>query len=221
MSKNKVFIVIPSYNEERHIEGFLKEVVLTKLPVVFVDDGSEDNTYKFARKYVKEVLRHKVNLGKGSALISGCELAFSKGATAVILMDSDGQHNVGDLPKFLAALDKGYDVVFGSRNLNFGVPLVRFLGNKAASVLISLLFGIYVSDILCGYRALTKKAYDKIRWDSGGYGAESEMVVNTAKTRLKYCEVPVETIYLDGVKGVTVLDAVGIMANIIRWRITK
>jgi hypothetical protein len=98
---------------------------------------------------------------------------------------------------------------------------VRYIGNKFASLFISFLFGIYVSDILCGYRAITKRAYKKIIWESTGYGVETEMVINIAKANLKYCEVPVETVYLDNYKGVTILDAFGILGNALKWRVTK
>lgn len=221
MPKSKRFIVIPAYNEEKHIAGVLKEALSSKLPVILVDDGSRDKTYEMAKKVAVDAIRHEVNLGKGAALKTGCEAAFEKGAQAIIVMDSDGQHKAEDLPKFIKALEGGCEVVFGSRNLNYGVPLVRYLGNKFASVLISLLFGIYVSDLICGFRAFTKEAYKKIEWESTGYGVETEVVINTARANLKHCEVPVQTVYLDGVKGVTILDALGILWDVLRWRLSK
>jgi len=221
MSKSKIFIVTPSFNEEKHIGRTIKAALSSGLPIILVDDGSTDSTYKIASSMEIRTIKHKTNLGKGAALKTGCEAAFAAGADAVILMDSDGQHKNEDLDKFLKALDRGYDVVFGSRNLNYGVPLVRYLGNKIASLLISFLFKIYVSDIPCGYRALTKNAYKKIVWESTGYGVETEMVINVGMSNLKYCEVSVETVYLDGVKGVTLLDALGVLGDVIRWRITK
>ncbi len=153
---------------------------------------------------------------------TGAEASFQLGADAVVFMDSDGQHKASDLPKFIKALKKNkLDVVFGSRNLSLGVPFVRLLGNKFAARLISLLFGIYVPDLICGYRALTKKAYKKIKWESTGYAVETEMVIKTGKYGLKHCEVPVETVYLDGVKGVTVIDALNILFDVFRWRVTR
>ena len=52
-------------------------------------------------------------------------------------------------------------IILPSRNISLGVPFVRLFGNKFAARLISLLFGIYVSDLICGFRAKTKKAYKK------------------------------------------------------------
>lgn len=220
--KMNIFVVIPAYNESKRIGKVLQELSKYKLPIIVVDDGSKDQTLEEAQKLPILALRHKVNLGKGAALKTGCSAAFLKGADAVIIMDSDGQHKVEDLPQFIKKLKTGkYDVIFGSRNLSFGMPLVRFLGNKFASILISLLFGIYISDLICGYRAFTRKGFRKLSWQSSGYGVETEMVVRTGLCHLRYCEVPVETIYYDKFKGVTILDALNIFFSVLKWRIFK
>jgi len=217
----KISIVIPAYNEEKRIGKVLKDIKKYKLPVIVVDDGSTDKTSLIAQKYSVEVLKRKINLGgsKGAALKTGVEVAFKQGADAVILMDSDGQHEASDIPNFIKALEKGFDVVLGSRNLSLGVPLIRFLGNKFASILINLFFGIYISDLICGYRAMTKEAFEKIKWESLNYAVETEMIVRLSKTKLKYCEVPVETIYHDKAKGVTIIDAVNTFFDVISWKI--
>ena len=220
----KIFVVIPLFNEEEHIVKVLKDLTPYKLPAVVVDDGSTDNSKsKVQNLKFKNVtlLEHKINLGKGAAMKTGAEYAFSHDADAVIFVDSDGQHDMMDLPKFIEALESGsFDVVFGSRNYGYGVPLVRYLGNKFASVIMVWFFKIYVSDVVCGFKGLTKDAYKKLRWESRGYGVETEIVARTGKDKLKYCEVPVKTIYLNKVKGVTILDAFGIFAEVLKWKLT-
>jgi glycosyltransferase involved in cell wall biosynthesis len=218
----KIFIVIPAHNEAKNIGKVLEELKRSKLPIIVVDDGSKDSTFMEASGQKVTVLKHKINLGKGAALKTGCEAAFSLGAEAIIMMDSDGQHKSTDLPKFIKALkSKKYNIIFGSRTSSYGVPLVRFFGNKFSSILVSLLFGIYLSDLICGYRAFTRMAYKKIKWQSRGYGVETEMVIRTGKNRLNHCEVPVETVYYDKFKGVTIVDALGILFNVFKWRVTK
>lgn len=220
----RIVVVIPFYNEESHIFNTLKDVLKYKVKVVVVDDGSTDDSHLEVQKYRSpnlRILRHKVNLGKGAAMKTGADYAFSHGADAVVFMDGDSQHRASDLPKFIDLLESGkFGVIFGSRNFNYGVPLVRFIGNKFASMVIAVLFRIYISDVICGYRAITKKAYSRIKWDSQQYGVETEMVVRTGIKKIKFCEVPVDTIYYDDVKGVTMLDAFGIMAEVIKWRLT-
>lgn len=221
----KIALVLPVHNEEEMLVGVLKSLLEYKLPIILVNDGSTDKTLLIAKKESAKnskisVISHKINLGKGAALKTGCIAAFEQNFDAVIFMDSDGQHNPADLNKFIAKLKTGkYDVILGSRNLHHGVPLIRFLGNKVASVLISVLFGIYVSDILCGFRAITKKGFKKINFESSGYGIETEMVVKISKYNLKSCEVPIETIYHDKHKGVTFLDAFNILFDVLRWRV--
>lgn len=218
----KITIVMPAFNESRRIGEVLKELQKSKLPIVVVDDGSKDSTFAEVKKYKVTAFRHKINLGKGAALKTGCDAAFCLGAEAIIMMDSDGQHTVSDLPKFIKALEsKNYDIIFGSRNLNMGVPLVRYLGNKFASILVSHLFGIYITDLICGYRAFTKKAYQQVRWLSSGYGVETEMVIRSGDKKLRRCEVLVETVYHDNFKGVTILDAIGILTNVLKWKISR
>lgn len=217
-----IAIIIPAYNEAKRIGVVLEELAKLKLPIFVVDDGSKDSTFEAAQGFNATLLKHKINLGKGASLKTGCSAAFELGAEAVVIMDADGQHKTADLPKFLTALQEGkYDIIFGSRNLRMGMPIIRFMGNKFASTLINLLFGIYISDLLCGYRAFTKDAFKKINWESSGYGIETEMVINTGRKGLRYCEVPVETVYYDKFKGVTILDALGILGSVIKWRIFR
>lgn len=223
MRKNKnknYFVVIPAYNEATRIGAVIGKVKKFTSKIIVVDDGSVDETKRVADKLGVTVLRHKINLGKGAAMITGVEAAFSLGAEAVILIDADGQHNPKHIPEFVKQLEKGHGIVFGSRNLSYGVPMVRYLGNKFGAVLIALFFGIYRSDMLCGFMAFDRKTYPKIKWDSARYGVETEIVARTGKNRLKYTEVAIETIYIDKYKGVTLLDAIGIFFNIPRWILT-
>ncbi len=212
---------MPAFNEQKNIENTLKTLTKLKLPIIVVDDGSEDDTYDKANRFKILTLRHKINLGKGAALKTGCEAAFREGSEGIVVMDADGQHNPDDLPKFLNALnEEKYDIVFGSRNYDSKTPLVRFIGNKIASVIISVLFGIHLSDTICGFRAFTKKAYEKMNWESQGYGIETEMVIKTAKNHLKHKEITIDALYHDKNKGVTILDAFFILLDILRWRLS-
>lgn len=220
----KIFIIIPLYNEEKHIINVLRGLQKYKVTTVVVDDGSSDKSkLKVKKAKLKNVklLEHKINLGKGAAMKTSADYSFAKGADAIVFMDADAQHEPKDLTQFIKALEsKKYDVVFGSRNFGYGVPLIRFLGNKFASVLISFLFHVYVTDVICGYKAMTRETYKKINWESSGYGVETEIVALVGIKQIKFCEVPVTTIYHNNVKGVTILDAIGIFGDVIKWKLT-
>lgn len=217
----KISIVIPAYKEESRIGRVISSFKKSKLPVIVVDDGSPDNTYEVACKNRVCVIKHSVNLGKGAAMKTGAEAAFKMGADAVVFVDGDGQHDIKDLFLFVNKLKEGNKLVIGIRNFMANAPLVRFLGNKIASFIVAVFFGKYCSDILCGYRAMTKSAYRKIIWETSGYGVETEMIVNAVINKIHFCEVPVSTIYYDKVKGVTMFDSLLIFINLLKWRITK
>lgn len=220
----KIKIVVPVFNEESRVLNVLKDLLKLKYEIIVVNDGSSDSTelkINSIKSNKLTVLHHKINLGKGSALKTGCDYAFSHGAEAIVMMDSDQQHKVSDLSGFVKNIKSNkYDVVFGSRNMSLGAPLDRFLGNKVASVLVGFMFGIYISDLICGFRALTKNAYKKVRWESTGYGVEVEMAIRTAKNNLSHCEVPVETVYYDNYKGVSMLDAFQVFGSLFYWKLT-
>lgn len=218
----KIMVIIPAFNEAKRIKKTLLALKNSKLPVIVVDDGSTDKTLEISRPLVWKVIKHSSNLGKGAALKTGCELAFKEGAQAVIMMDADGQHSFNDLPKFSQTINSGsYDIVFGSRDIRQGVPFLRYLGNRVAPLVIFSLFGIYVSDLICGFRAFTKEAYQKIDWKSRGYNVETEMVIKTGKHKLRFCEIPIDTIYHDKYKGVTMIDAFSILGSVLKWRLSK
>jgi len=213
-----IWVIIPGFNEARYLTKVLDKTIKFHRNIIFVDDGSSDNTASIASKKIKQVLVHDVNLGKGAALKTGCDYAFSHlKAKAVILMDSDNQHDPKEIKNFIKTLNQGYDVVLGVRIYTGTMPLVRFLGNKFSSVLINLLFGTYFSDIPSGYKALTKKAYSKINWSSQGYEVETEIAVKIARNKLKFKEIPISTIYHDHDKGFTLLDALRILLKLPQW----
>ena len=214
----KTTIVVPLYNENKHIDKVLKDIEKFKKDIVVVDDGSRDNSGIVAKASGVTVLTHVINLGKGAAMKTGADFAFGNGADAVVFMDADGQHDPHDLELFIQKLESlKYDVIFGSRSLADKAPFVRFWGNKIASMVIDIFFGIKISDPICGYRAITKTAYKKMRWESSGYAIESEMLARVAQQKLRYIEIPVRTIYHDKDKGVTMLDAFGVFGNVIKW----
>src|SRR5258708_37428720 len=218
----KIYIILPAYNEALRIGKVLKKLQTVTNRINVVDDGSIDLTAQIATRFEVKIIKHKINLGKGAAMLTGCEAAFNLNADAVVLMDSDGQHKVEDLKKFIKALKtKKYDIIFGIRDRSQTVPIIRSLGNKFASFLIKIMFGIYISDLLCGYRAFTRESFQKLYWQSSGYGVETEMVIATGKHKLRYCELPIETLYFDQFKLLPILNALSIFFSVLKCRLLK
>jgi len=219
MKKNDIWIVLPAYNESAYIVSVLKELNKTGYPYVVVDDGSSDDTYKIAKRYTKHVVRHKINLGKGAALRTGCEYAITKQqAEALVFMDSDAQHSTAELALFQKALNDGHAMVLGIRSFDSAMPLIRIIGNRLGSVLILLLFGKYIPDIPSGYKAMTTAMYKKLKLEATGYNIEMEIAVKLAKKRFKFSTVPIATIYHDLERGFQPLDGIQMMVDLLKWR---
>lgn len=220
---DSLWIVMPGFNESTYVRSVLKKVKKYTPNIVFIDDGSTDNTTEEAQAEITHILTHKVNLGKGAALKTGCDYAFNElGASVVILMDSDDQHNPAELPKFLEALTSTKsEVVFGARQVDEKMPLHKRFFNTLASIGIRTLFGgTFIPDIPSGYKAFTRTAYKTIRWDSLGYQVEMEIACRVTKNELPFTSITIDTIYHDHDKGMTVLNALDLFHSILWWRIT-
>ena len=235
-----VFVIIPAYNEEKTIAKVIRKTEKYCNNIVVIDDGSKDKTYEMAdreREKIKKkeevkkrkksgnrkrdkknktgkknifILKHAVNLGKGASIITGSEFASSKGADILIYLDADLQHNPKYIPQFLKALENA-DSVFGIRKFNKKMPFVLRLGNYIINKTIKILYGINLKDTQCGYRALTKKTYKKIKWKSSDYSMESEMIAKIGKKHLRYKEIPIETSYPNKYKGTTIFHGIKII----------
>lgn len=215
---SRVFIIIPGFNESKHVVDTLRAVRAQGFSdVVFVDDGSSDNSSVLAFNEGVWVLRHDVNLGKGAALKTGCDFAIERGAGILVLMDSDGQHSALDIKKLLLKL-KGKDIVFGYRSFSRDMPVVMRVGNFGLTFLTKLFFGMSLRDTQSGFRCFTSSAYGKLAWQSKSYAVETEMIALASRHKLRYSQVRIKTIYHDAHKGTTPIDGVKILFNMLRWR---
>ena len=214
------FAVIPAYNEESNIRQVISETKKYISDIIVVDDGSKDKTIEEAKKEGVVVLKHIINLGKGAALKTGCDYAIKHGASHIIALDADTQHEPSQIPNFLRELEN-VDVVLGYRKLNKEMPSILKLGNWFINKMTKLLYGMTLHDTQCGYRAFTADAYKQIRWKTSNYSMESEMIANIGKKRLKYKEIPIKTIYADKYKGTTLIDGIKIVCNLFWWRLSK
>ena len=218
MEASKFWAVIPAYSEEKSIADIVKKTKKYIANVIVVDDGSKDKTKEIAEKSGAVVLRHIVNLGKGATLKTGCNYALMKNAKFIVVLDADAQHDPDDIPRFIEKLEK-YDIVFSYRKLGGRMPFVLRFGNWLISRTVMLLYNVDLIDTQSGFRAFSREAYKKIRWNASDYSMESEMISRAGKQRLKYVQIPISTIYSDKYKGTTILDGVKIVLNMFWWRL--
>ena len=214
------YVVIPAHNEEKHLEQVIDTTKKNCENIIVVDDGSKDKTSEIAKKKGVLLLKLKVNLGKGAALKTGCDYAYINGAKKIVVMDADGQHNPNQIPLFLNNLDN-HVINFGYRQRSKDMPAILRFGNWFINKTVSILYNVSLNDTQSGYRSFTNKTYKKIRWQASDYSMESEMIANTGKHKLRYKQIPIETIYSDNYKGTTVIDGIKIVLKTISWRLLK
>jgi len=220
----KTYLVIPAFNEENRLPEVVKNIkkYFPLERVVVVDDGSKKQIALYLPKDVY-VARHPVNLGKGMALRTGCELAIKLGAKKIILMDADGQHDPKEIPVFINELNQHYEMVFGARKLDKEMPYWRMMGNEFLNKATATLFGLNLHDVWCGYRAFDTKIYPRIVWSSSDYSSDVEMVVNVGLNKIKHKEHYVGTIYHDkkSTTGTTLHDGLKLLLELLAWRVSK
>jgi len=217
--KRKIVAVIPAYNEGKRIG----EVITTTLrhvdEVIVVNDFSSDTTSEVSEKAGATVIDLPENKGAGYATKIGCEYAVKTGASMIVTIDGDGQHDPNDISKMIAALEhENLDVVFGGRPRNKNMPFENRVGNELISAISRLLFNVNIHDTLTGFHVFTSSAFDKLKWNSARYGFVSEIVVKVAEHKLLYAEVPIRTIYHDNKKGMRKRDGIKSLFLVLYWK---
>ena len=196
-SADKIFIIIPCYNEAETIF----QVVEQTRPygqVVVVDDSSTDQSALLAGQAGAVVLRHFLNRGQGAAEQTGTDLAIRRGADIIIHLDADGQHDPNDIPKLIAPLQSRMaDIVLGSRFLGqaVNIPIFRKILLKAGAFFIFTFTGLRLSDSQNGFRAMTRSTAKLINITQDGMAHATEIIDQISEQDLRYQEVPVTVRY--------------------------
>ncbi len=197
----KVFCVIPAWNEEKNIGQVLPRVQPWVDEIVVVNDGSRDNTRLEAGKHGVTVLNHLINQGQGAALETGNQYCLEKGADIIVHFDADGQFKPEEIKDVLKPLkEKEVDIVFGSRFLekksdipwqkkNVIFPLARIVNKH--------LLKVDLTDPQSGFRAFSKETAPLIKVEQNGMAHCSEIMYKTFKNKLRFKEVPIMVIYND------------------------
>jgi glycosyltransferase involved in cell wall biosynthesis len=193
---------IPVYNEERHVEGVLREVRRYSPHILVVNDGSTDGTGELlAREEGLHVVTHARNRGYGAALISAFDFARRSDYEVLVTMDCDGQHEPARIPVLLEALHD-VDIVSGSRYLrdfrqDAEAPQDRRRINAIITQELNRRFGLNLTDAFCGFKAYRREALCRLAVTEPGYGMPLQLWVQAARLGLRVREVGVPRLYLD------------------------
>ncbi|NJD76126.1 MAG: glycosyltransferase family 2 protein [Candidatus Methanoperedens sp.] len=187
----KTSLVIPAYNEEEALPSVLEEYMDKVDEIIVVDDGSNDKTYEIAKKNHVQVYKHEINKGKVAALRTGVANASGD---IIIFTDADCTYPAKYVPQFISEIEKGADLVLGSRFLNGinNMPLLNMIGNKLFSLIAAYISCINISDGQTGYRAFRKENFGKLDVKAVSLEYETKMTVRAAKLGYKIVEIPIE-----------------------------
>lgn len=210
----KLSIIVPVYNEKETILEILKKVEAVELgikkEIIIVDDCSTDGTRELLQELSKTgkytVIFHEKNGGKGTALRTGL-----KNATGDILtiQDADLEYNPEDYKELLKQITEGKtEVVYGSRfkeqpagsKQRWAIPS-HYFGNKLLSLITSVLYFRWISDMETCYKMFTRKAYESITLKSKRFDFEPEITAKFLRKGFKIIEVPIHYTPRDFVHG--------------------
>jgi glycosyltransferase involved in cell wall biosynthesis len=193
-----VSVVIPCLNEAANIEQCVAAALaaLDRVEgageVVVADNGSEDGSAELAARAGARVV-HERRRGYGSAYLAGFAAARGR---YIVMVDADLTYDFGEIPRFVAELDAGAEMVIGDRMDNIqpgAMPwLHRYIGNPLLTGLLNFLFATGVKDAHCGMRAVRRDVLPRLDLRTTGMEFASEMVIRASKERLRIAEFPIE-----------------------------
>ncbi len=194
----KVVVTMPAFNEEKTIGRVVIDIrkVMEEnkfdYKILVINDGSEDSTKEIATKAGAIVFSHPINYGLAETFRTEMKKALELNPDVIIHIDADGQYLASEIPKLInPIIDKKADIVLGSRFKGKieSMPLIKRLGNKAFSKVISNITKTKISDGQTGFRAFTKEvASINIKSD---HTYTQEQVIKAIKNKFRLIEVPV------------------------------
>ncbi|MEM0202944.1 MAG: S-layer glycoprotein N-glycosyltransferase AglJ [Archaeoglobaceae archaeon] len=186
-----VTVVIPTLNEEKGIGGVVESFKSLGFDVLVIDGNSKDRTREIAEKRGAKVVL-QTGKGKGNAIAEAFKLVDSD---IVVLVDGDGSYPAEEVWKLIEPIEKGVaDHVVGNRFAKYekgAFTKLNLLGNKLINLFFRFAYGVELTDILSGYRAIKKEVYKSIEIRKSGFEVEAELTVETLAKGFRIVEVPI------------------------------
>jgi glycosyltransferase involved in cell wall biosynthesis len=164
----RIIVVLPAYNAERTLEATVRELPDTVDDVILVDDKSSDQTVALARRLGLTVIVHERNRGYGGNQKTCYAAALKRGADVVVMNHPDYQYSPLLVTALASMVAFGvYDLALGSRILvggarKGGMPLYKYIANRALTTFQNLLTGAHLSEYHTGYRAFDRSLLEAL-----------------------------------------------------------
>jgi glycosyltransferase involved in cell wall biosynthesis len=165
-----ISVIVPLYNEEQNLEALYREIseTLRKIgrpyELIFVNDGSTDGSAGVLEELTMtdpgiSILHLRRNFGKAMALSAGFKEACGD---IIITLDADLQDNPVEIPRFIAGIESGYDLVSGWKYRRQD-PLSKTLPSRVFNKVVSMFTGLEIHDFNCGFKAYSRNLVDRLR----------------------------------------------------------
>lgn len=197
MNRCAALVLVPAYNAARYLPELIQRLktFVCENNLLFVNDGSSDNTLELLKENQVKFISFPQNCGKGAALMAGFRYAIENEYRSVLTIDADLQHLPEEIPRFYA-LDDGNRMIIGTRNMNLKImPFDRWLTNNLTSMIISVFSTQRVRDSQSGFRLIPTGVLKAIQLKTVKYDFESEMLFKAGALGCRIDEVPISTIY--------------------------
>lgn len=226
-------VLIPAYMPGAEILVLVKSLLQLGVPsIVVVDDGSGPQFQERFRELASldrvHVIRHAVNLGKGTALKAGLNhiLVHTPACIGAVTADADGQHHPEDIVRVAARLRQNPEaLIIGARQFGPHVPWRSRIGNRTSRILMGLATGRKLSDTQTGLRGIPASLIPHLlRLPASGYEFELDMLLACKYQHCAIIEEPIRTIYLDDNRSShfdPVLDSMRIYLLLFRFSIVS
>ena len=229
----KLSIIIPVFNEEKTIAQVIDRVKDLKIPsvekeIIVVNDGSTDKTLDKIKNKNIIFLTHSKNKGKGAAVKTGIEKSTGE---YVVIQDADLEYDPNDIIRLLEKVQKKEaEVVYGTRLNrlpNFSEDekkplfLLHYFGNRFLSLVTSVFYGQWITDMETCYKLFPKKAVVGMKLNAKRFDFEPEITSKLLKRGYKILEIPISTTprgYEEGKKLNTIKDGTIALLTLIKYK---
>lgn len=198
ISKNLVSIILTSYNEGKNIGRTIRDCKNLKkffpMEIIVVDAASKDKTVEIAKKLkIDRIIRFPFKRGKGADFWAGGLVA---NGDYIIQIDTDHQFQPYEIPLFVEALEKGADVVIGTRfaggeNEKGSMTLRNLIGNRIMSAATSVACNKKITDVMAGFKGFRKNALLALDLRERHFEYEAEVVTKACKMNMDLIQIPV------------------------------
>lgn len=213
----KVIVTMPAYNAAKTLIKVFDEIDKTVVSeIILVDDCSKDETVELASKLPIKVIRHPHNVGYGGNQKTCYAEALRDGADIVIMLHPDYQYDPRKVPEMIAPILAGQaDIVLGSRfigggALKGGMPMYKFIANRALTASQNLVLGTHLSEFHTGYRAYSRKFLETVPFlrNSLAFVFDAEILCQAVYFGFNIAEIGVETRYFPEASSINFVSSV-------------